>query len=199
MEGKPMHEILNRSAACSLMSSALYWTTLFLMYWSDSVVVDTAPALWLKGCALAGSAVSLLVHFLVMQAGRGKFLDSTVWMLVPFVLSPLAGASALVLSLGASGADSVLHCTLWFLSGFGLGQILPHMVYGFFRMERAASFFMLSVSMLISTSAVVFASMLPVASPSFAAVVFVCPVASYVLTLVKGENGGGGVNARRLL
>lgn len=186
-----MHEVLNRSAACSLMSSALYWATLFLMYWSNSVVADTALALWLKGCALAGSAISLLVHFLIMRAGKGKFLDSAAWMLVPIVLSPLAGASALALSADASAGAPTLHCALWFLSGFGLGQILPHMTYGFYRMERGASFFMLSVSILISTGVVVFASMLPAASASLAAVVFACPVASYVLTLAKGEFGGG--------
>ncbi len=187
-----MHEVLNRSAACSLMSSALYWATLFLMYWSDSVVADTALALWLKGCALAGSAISLLVHFLIMRVGKGKFFDSAAWMFVPVVLSPLAGASALVLASDASAGTPALHCILWFLSGFGLGQVLPHMTYGFYRMERGASFFMLSVSILVSTSVVVFASMLPAASASLAIVVFVCPVAAYILTLVKGEFGGGG-------
>ena len=174
------------------MSSALYWTTLFLMYWSDSVVSDTTLALWLKGCALAGSAISLFVHFLIMRAGKGKFFDSAAWMLVPVVLSPLAGASALVLASDALALTPSFHCTLWFLSGFGLGQILPHMAYGFYRMERGASFFMLSVSMLISTGAVVFASMLPEASASLAIVVFACPVVSYILTLAKGEFGGGG-------
>lgn len=109
-----MDDLSNKRALCTLFSSAFYWASLFLAYWSSSVVVEEPLAFRLKGCALLGSAVMLVVWFLVMRSGKGKEFDGPVLMVLPFVLSPLAGISALLIAFPAGGgcfrALSTMRC-----------------------------------------------------------------------------------------
>lgn len=109
-----MDDLSDKRALCTLFSSAFYWASLFLAYWSSSVVVEEPLAFRLKGCALLGSAVMLVVWFLVMRSGKGKEFDGPVLMVLPFVLSPLAGISALLIAFPAGGGCfrtlSIMRC-----------------------------------------------------------------------------------------
>ena len=105
-----MDDLSDKRALCTLFSSAFYWASLFLAYWSSSVVVEEPLAFRLKGCALLGSAVMLVVWFLVMRSGKGKEFDGPVLMVLPFVLSPLAGISALLRGGGCFRALSTMRC-----------------------------------------------------------------------------------------
>ena len=111
LKGELMDDLSDKRALCTLFSSAFYWASLFLAYWSSSVVVEEPLAFRLKGCALLGSAVILVVWFLVMRSGKGKVFDGPVLMVLPFVLSPMAGISALLLAFSIGGLASV-RCPL---------------------------------------------------------------------------------------
>ena len=111
-----MDDLSDKRTLCTLFSSAFYWASLFLAYWSSSVVVEEPLAFRLKGCALLGSAVMLVVWFLVMRSGKGKVFDGPVLMVLPFVLSPMAGISALLLAFPIGGLlPYAIHYALWFL------------------------------------------------------------------------------------
>ena len=109
LKGELMDDLSDKRALCTLFSSAFYWASLFLAYWSSSVVVEEPLAFRLKGCALLGSAVMLVVWFLVMRSGKGKVFDGPVLMVLPFVLSPMAGISALLLAFPVGGLASVRY------------------------------------------------------------------------------------------
>lgn len=162
LKGELMDDLSDKRALCTLFSSAFYWASLFLAYWSSSVVVEEPLAFRLKGCALLGSAVMLVVWFLVMRSGKGKEFDGPVLMVLPFVLSPLAGISALLLAFPIGGLlPYAIHYALWFLFGCGAAFILIHMVYGVFRIRPGSAFLLLAFSTLLSCSIATFACMQP--------------------------------------
>lgn len=141
LKGELMDDLSDKRALCTLFSSAFYWASLFLAYWSSSVVVEEPLAFRLKGCALLGSAVMLVVWFLVMRSGKGKVFDGPVLMVLPFVLSPMAGISALLLAFPIGGLlPYAVHYALWFLFGCGAVFVLIHMVYGVFESGPRALF-----------------------------------------------------------
>lgn len=185
LKGELMDDLSDKRALCALFSSAFYWASLFLAYWSSSVVVEEPLAFRLKGCALLGSAVMLVVWFLVMRSGKGKEFDGPVLMVLPFVLSPLAGISALLLAFPIGGLlPYAIHYALWFLFGCGAAFILIHMVYGVFRIRPGSAFLLLAFSTLLSCSIATFACMQPGRSLPAIICVLVLPVLAYWLSIV---------------
>ncbi|WP_417304147.1 hypothetical protein [Ellagibacter isourolithinifaciens] len=175
-----MDDLSDKRALCTLFSSAFYWASLFLAYWSSSVVVEEPLAFRLKGCALLGSAVILVVWFLVMRSGKGKVFDGPVLMVLPFVLSPMAGISALLLAFSIGGLlPYAVHYALWFLFGCGAAFVLIHMVYGVFRIRPESAFLLLAFSTLLSCSIATFACMQPGRSLPAIICVLVLPVLAY--------------------
>ena len=180
-----MDDLSDKRTLCTLFSSAFYWASLFLAYWSSSIVVEEPLAFRLKGCALLGSAVMLVVWFLVMRSGKGKVFDGPVLMVLPFVLSPMAGISALLLAFPIGGLlPYAIHYALWFLFGCGAAFILIHMVYGVFRIKPESAFLLLAFSTLLSCSIATFACMQPGQSLPAIVSVLVLPVLAYWLSIV---------------
>lgn len=185
LKGELMDDLSDKRALCTLFSSAFYWASLFLAYWSSSVVIEEPLAFSLKGCALLGSAVMLVVWFLVMRSGKGKVFDGPVLMVLPFVLSPMAGISALLLAFPIGGLlPHAIHYVLWFLFGCGAAFVLIHMVYGVFRIKPESAFLLLAFSTLLSCSIATFACMQPGQSLPAIVSVLVLPVLAYWLSIV---------------
>ena len=148
-------------------------------------MVEEPLAFRLKGCSLLGSAVMLVVWFLVMRSGKGKVFDGPVLMVLPFVLSPMAGISALLLAFPVGGSlPYSIHYALWFLFGCGAAFILIHMVYGVFRIKPESAFLLLAFSTLLSCSIATFACMQPGQSLPAIISVLVLPVLAYWLSIV---------------
>ena len=148
-------------------------------------MVEEPLAFRLKGSSLLGSAVMLVVWFLVMRSGKGKVFDGPVLMVLPFVLSPMAGISALLLAFPVGGSlPYSIHYALWFLFGCGAAFILIHMVYGVFRIKPESAFLLLAFSTLLSCSIATFACMQPGQSLPAIVSVLVLPVLAYWLSIV---------------
>lgn len=136
-----MDDLSDKRALCTLFSSAFYWASLFLAYWSSSLVVEEPLSFRLKGCALLGSAVMLGIWFLVMRAGKGKLFDGTALMILPFGLLPMAGISSLLLAFPVGHSlPYAIHYVFWFLFGCGAAFALVHMAYGIFRIKTESVF-----------------------------------------------------------
>ena len=177
-----MDDLSDKRALCTLFSSAFYWASLVLAYWSSSVVVEEPLAFRLKGCALLGSTVMLGIWFLVMRAGKGKSFDGAALMALPFVLLPMAGISALLLAFPIGNLlPYTIHYLFWFLFGCGATFVLVHMAYGIFRIKSESTFLLLAFSTLLSCFIATFACMQPGRSVPAIVSVLVLPVVAYGL------------------
>ena len=191
-----MDDLSDKRALCTLFSSAFYWASLFLAYWSSSVVVEEPLAFRLKGCALLGSAVMLGIWFLVMRAGKGKSFDGAALMALPFVLLPMAGISALLLAFPIGNLlPYTIHYLFWFLFGCGAAFVLVHMAYGIFRIKSESTFLLLALSTLLSCSIATFACMQPGRSLPAIVSVLVLPVVAYGLSIAKCGRRGSVLHA----
>ena len=121
----------------ALVGSVLYWSWMFLFYWTDSLVSYLAfdDGLLCKGCGFLGSAVTLGLIYLL---GKHKVLflaKGAFGIAVPAVLTPVVGiVNILVVYVGVHISFPLL-LVCWFVSGLGIafilvqsGELLCHLV-----------------------------------------------------------------------
>lgn len=193
-----MDDLSDKRALCTLFSSAFYWASLFLAYWSSSVVIEEPLSFRLKGCALLGSAVMLGIWFLVMRAGKGKLFDDTALMILPFGLLPMAGISSLLLAFPIGHSlPYVIHYVFWFLFGCGAAFVLVHMAYGIFRIKTESVFLLLAFSTLLSCCIATFSCMQPGRSLPAIVSILVLPVVAYGLAIAKCGRGDFAFQAEK--
>lgn len=121
----------------ALMGSVLYWSWMFLFYWTDSLVSYLAfdDGLLCKGCGFLGSVLALGVIYL-MGKRRARFLAKGVFgIVIPAVCTPVVGVVNLfIVFFGFDISLSILFFC-WLVSGIGIafilvqsGEMLCHLV-----------------------------------------------------------------------
>lgn len=172
-----------------IMSSALYWAWIFLLYWSPLLLGSGWDSLYAKGAAFLGSAAAFFIWFAVVRAGKRSLFDRVFSRMLPFVLTPLAGLGALANAL-AGPLPLVLLLALWFLAGFGAAFILVRVSHLMFKEGQENTSFVMFVMLFVSCLVAVFASQMPVASVGAGVAMAVLPIVSFSFVHVKKRAPG---------
>ena len=183
-EGENVASAIKPQTLRIVMSSALYWAWIFLLYWSPLLLGSGWESLYAKGAAFLGSATAFFIWFVVVRAGRRSLFDRVFSRMLPFVLTPLAGLGALVNAL-AGPLPLALLLVLWFLAGFGAAFILVRVSHLMFREGQENTSVVMFVMLFVSCLVAVFASQMPISSVGAAVTMALLPVASFSFVQVR--------------
>lgn len=110
----------------SVCASVLYWSWLFLFYWSDSLTggLGLYGGVLVRGMGLTGSAVVLLAIYIICKHTGLVLRNPLLGIVAPAVFSPAAGGACLFGMLTGISIPFWVTCLCWFLSGMGVAFIL---------------------------------------------------------------------------
>lgn len=136
----------------ALIGSVLYWSWMFLFYWTDSLVSYLAfdEGLLCKGCGFCGSAVTLGLIYLIGKH-RARFLANGVFGIgMPAVFTPVVGVvNILEVYVGFNFSLPVL-LVCWFISGIGIAFILVQSGEMLCHLVNEATMLLLSMTLFLS-------------------------------------------------
>lgn len=165
-----------------MLSSALYWAWIFLLYWSSTLLGPSDDLFFAKGAAFCGSAVALGVWYLIVRRGRGDMAGSLAGRAAPYVLAPLAGLGSFANCLAPLPVPVLV--VLWFLAGYGAAFVLVRMAHAFRLLGKENALVTMFVSLFISCLTAVFTSALPAGGCAASLVMLALPLAACALASV---------------
>lgn len=177
-EGDHVESIVKPQIMRVMLSTALYWAWIFLLYWSSTLLGPIETLFYGKGAAFFGSAMALLAWFLIVRSGRSQWAERPLSRYAPYVLTPLAGLGSLANALVAP-LPLFAVVALWFLSGYGAAFVLTRMARAFNQLGKESSFVVIFVALFIGCLIAVFTSALPSGSAASSVIMAVLPLAAF--------------------
>lgn len=180
--GSGVNAIVKPRVLRVMLSSALYWAWIFLLYWSSALLGPSDDLFFAKGAAFCGSAVALGVWHLIVRRGRDSLAGSLAGRAAPYALTPLAGLGSFASCFAVLPLPALV--ALWFLAGYGAAFVLVRMAHAFRLLGKENALVAMFVSLFISCLTAVFTSALPAGGCAASLVMLALPLASCALASV---------------
>lgn len=182
-----------------LMTSALYWAFLFILYWSNvlQISVDSESSMFfMKGAAFLGSTIMLGFVFAVRKAS-GISLSNKAVGLIPFALTSLAPIASFFHAIGMAISWEI-GVIAWFLTGVGAALILASIGRAFFLESNEDMHLVSFISVFISCLICVFITFMQLGAAASAIImialcwicyfIWLCGHAAFVQETAKIES-----------
>lgn len=187
-----MSTIVKPQVLRMMLSSALYWAWIFLLYWSSALLGPGDALFFAKGAAFFGSAVALGAWYLVLRKGGRGLAGGLTGRILPYALTPLAGLGSFAACLASLPLWAVV--ALWFSAGFGAAFVLVRMGHAFDSLGKENALVVMFVSLFISCLIAVFTSALQAGGCASSLVMLALPLAACALVPVaRGEQLAAGL------
>lgn len=144
--------ILTPQFLSALTGSVLYWSWMFLFYWTDSLVgyLSFDEGLVCKGCGFLGSVVALGAIYL-MGKHRAHFLaKGLVGIVVPAVCAPAVGVVNIFTMFFGYALSLPVLFACWFVSGIGIAFVLVQSGEMLCHLVNEATMLLLFMTLLLS-------------------------------------------------